>query len=187
MTILAAMLLSMAAQGSAPAQAANAAAAGVSDTVLDCPMDATTPGLAQRIADLVEPGNGIDDIGEPRLDEMLAIVRACADEHDVPKAQLEPYAMYYFSRLMRVESERKLVALGIPPDAIHRAFGIRDDDVRIDDFRISKAQSDDLMTLLDAAGVDVAKLPDGAFNLVGVYAAARVAERNFSEDLQNAP
>ncbi|ANU07788.1 hypothetical protein [Paraurantiacibacter namhicola] len=152
--------------------------------VLDCPMQRTTPGLAQRIADVITPGNGTDDIGEPRMAELVTVVSGCAREHGIAEAKVETYALYYLSRMMREEGARQLQALGIPLEAIHRALDVGPGRANPLSLRVTPAQTDDLITLLDAAGVDVMSISDGTFRVIGIYAASIAGETNYASALE---
>ena len=151
---------------------------------LDCPIKATSPRLGQRVSDIVQPGNGVDDIGDDLVGEMVGIAQDCAAQHGVPQAMLENYTMYYFARLARTEAARLLTGMGIPIAPIDRAFGLQDATNPPDKFSVTEDQTADLLTLLDAAGVDLDALPDAAFDIMGFYGATLVSEQNLALQLR---
>ena len=145
-------------------------AAAQSADLLECTTQEVTPAFREKLADaMLDEGADSNALFE----QLVHVADGCAARFALPQEQNEAYFTYSLSRLPRDAFIARLGAAGISAAVIDDAldFGEGRSNPAISG-DLQPAQLEALLAALAANGVDVDKVAETSWEMVGAYAAA---------------
>ena len=136
---------------------------------LDCPVAGVPAGLASGMVDKLF-------VTTQPAPEMFAALREgvarCADRFSISQDLRQEYFTYALARLIREELAERIARAGVPAGAVDKVadFGPGRSNPVIT--AMSDEQGEKLVVAVAATGVDVTKLTEATWNLVGGYIGA---------------
>lgn len=136
---------------------------------LDCPAKSVKPEVASRISELVLA----DKDGEPELDQQWekldAVAAACMKQTRVPAAQKDPY--YEYAKLSATRSAflQRITAAGLKPTLIDATMDLGPGRSNPVITELKDEQVEKLIKALTDSGVDILKMDDAIWPVVGGY------------------
>jgi hypothetical protein len=147
-----------------------AAAAAQSDDLLECTTQAVTPAFRDRIADVMLAD---DPNGDALFEQLVTVSDDCAARNGLAADKGEAYFTYSLARLPRDAFIVRLGARGISGAVVDEAldFGTGRSNPVITG-NLAPEQVERLLAALGRSGVDVEKVGDDSWEMIGAYAAA---------------
>ncbi len=94
-------------------------------------------------------------------------------QHKVPEAQTEAYVGYVFDTVMLGEIASRLIASGVPVEALDEALGFGPGRANAPIDKIEQSHLDKMTASLKARGYDLDKASQDVIRLIGMYIGAR--------------
>ena len=145
-------------------------AAAQSEALLECTTLGVTPAFREKLADAMlreSPDN------DALFQQLVTVSDECAGRAGLAADKGEPYFTYSLSKLARDAFVARLGAVGISAATIDDAFEFgegRRNPVISGDF--DQVQIAALLAALGSDGLDVEKLPDASWEMIGAYTAS---------------
>ena len=159
------LMLPVALLFAAPAMAQGAP----SDALLKCPTLGVTPTFREQLADAMLQQSPANDA---LFEQLVTVTQDCATRFGLAEDKGEAYFTYSLAQLPRDTLVARLKAAGIAAASIDDAFGFGEGRANPEiSSNFSDAQMAGLLAALTSSGVDVEKLSDASWEIVGAYAA----------------
>jgi hypothetical protein len=146
-------------------------AAAQSEDLLECATTQVTPAFRDKIADAMLAEESAE--GDALFARLAEVADGCAQRHGLAADKGEAYFAYAVARLPHDAFTARLGQAGISAAVLDEAldFGVgRSNPVITGD--LAPDQVENLVAALAANGVDVERVPQPSWELVGAYAAA---------------
>jgi len=148
-----------------------APAAAQSDDLLECPTTQMTAAFRDKLAAAMLGQDSPDT--DAMLELLAAAADRCADQHGLAAEKREAFFLYAVSRMPHDAFVAKLGTVGISAAVIDDALGFGPGRSNpIIKGNLSAEQLDKLLGALSAQGVDIDRVPQPTWEMVGGYAAA---------------
>lgn len=136
---------------------------------LDCPAKAVKPEVASRISELVLADNENDPELDQQWDKLDGVAAACMKQTKVPAAQKDAYFEYAKLSATRSGFLQRITAAGLKPALIDATMDVgpgRTNPVITD---LKDEQVEKLIKALTDSGVDILKMDEAIWPVVGGY------------------
>lgn len=136
---------------------------------LDCPAKAVKPDVASRISELVLADKENDPELDQQWDKLDAVAAACMKQTKVPAAHKDAYYEYAKLSATRTGFVQRIAAAGIKPALLDETMDVgpgRANPVITD---LKDDQVEKLIAAITASGVDVLKMDEKIWPVVGGY------------------
>lgn len=136
---------------------------------LDCPAKAVKPEVASRISELVLADNENDPELDQQWDKLDGVAAACMKQTKVPAAQQDAYFEYAKLSATRSGFLQRITAAGLKPALIDATMDVgpgRSNPVITD---LKNEQVEKLIKALTDSGVDILKMDEAIWPVVGGY------------------
>lgn len=136
---------------------------------LDCPAKAVKPDVASRLSELVLADKENDPELDQQWDKLDAVVAACMKQTKVPAAQKDAYYEYAKLSATRTGFVQRITAAGIKPSLLDETMDVgpgRTNPVITD---LKDEQVEKLIAAITASGIDILKMDEGIWPVVGGY------------------
>lgn len=136
---------------------------------LDCPARAVKPEVASRISELVLADKENDPELDQQWDNLDSVAAACMEQTKVPAAQKGAYYEYAKLSATRTGFLQRITAAGLKPGLIDATMDVgpgRSNPVITD---LKDEQVEKLIQAITDSGVDILKMDEGIWPVVGGY------------------
>ena len=136
---------------------------------LDCPARAVKPEVASRISELILADKDSNPELDKHWDTLDAVAAACMKQTKVPAAQKDAY--YEYAKLSATRSAflQRIAAAGIKPALLDETMDVGPGRANPVITELKDEQVEKLIAAITASGIDIAKMDEEIWPVVGGY------------------